>query len=156
MCTFYCGIKPPQPTSKSPLFRVGGYSVFEKFPPPAAGGFAPHNFVCKDHIPPIIYERKPTNIFFVHKYIGESKKNCHNIEFGWGKWLGGSGGEAPREKNCNLKHWKEILLNENIISDIWLSSRPTLSRGGLFQFSRFFQKPPYLGGGLFYKGGFIP
>ena len=68
---------PPQQPSKTSLFREGGYFDFQNFPPPAAGGLRPpdppYNFVYKNNFPPIIYERKPTNIFFVHKYIGVSK-----------------------------------------------------------------------------------
>ena len=73
-----CGIKPPpNDLQKVPYSGGGVYFVFENFPPPAAGGLRPpdppYNVLCKDNFSPIVYESKPTNIFFVHKYIVLSK-----------------------------------------------------------------------------------
>ena len=69
--------KTPPTAFKKSLIEGGGYFDFEKFSPPAAGGLRPpdppYNPLCKNIPPPTIYQSKPTNIFFVYKYIVVSR-----------------------------------------------------------------------------------
>ena len=49
-------------------------------------------------------------------------------------FMGGSGGEAPREKIVIWTSENEIFTNDMLMSDIWKSVRPLLFRGGVISF----------------------
>ena len=60
--------------------------------------------------------------------------------------MGGSGGEAPREKNAILGNDKRILLTDMFKIDVIEWQTHLIFLEGLFRFSSKFEKPPYFGG----------
>ena len=69
--------------------------------------------------------------------------------------LGGSGGEAPREKIRVFRWWKWIFLKKNGVWQPMSEKISLLIRGGvLFNLDPKIQKPPLIRGGVYLAGGF--